>query len=151
MHGNTSSWPTPGSALWGKPMTHMPDVRRTAFAARDLIPCTVVGAIPIAATPKAGAGPDVCAVETGSFFGVTSADSESLAPFRGLAQAFLHHPNGTSGSASRVDSQVAGPSHDNEIDPWLQQPLRSKVSVLTPEQHACSPRRGEEEEEEDRF
>ena len=39
---------------------------------------------------KAGAWPDVGAVETGRFLGVTSDDSEPAATFCGLAQAFPH-------------------------------------------------------------
>ena len=40
---------TAGSALWGKPIavhaTHVPDLGHTASAARDLMPCTVEGAL----------------------------------------------------------------------------------------------------------
>ena len=84
---------------------------------------------------KAGARPDVGAVESGSFLGVTTDDTESFATFRCLAEAFSHHANSTSGGSSRIDSQVAGFSCDTEMDPQLQQPLfEVGVSVLTSEQ-----------------
>ena len=101
-----------GRALRGNPkatldVTHLPDLGHTASAARDLVPCMVDGAIPIPA--KAGARPDAGVVESGSFLGVTTDDSESLAAFRSLC------------ASSRGDSQVAGPSRDAEVDAKFQQ------------------------------
>ena len=63
---------------------------------------------------------DVGAVDSGSFLGVTTDDSESCASFRGLAQAFSHHTNSTSCASFPVDSQVTGPSGDTEVHPKFQ-------------------------------
>ena len=79
-------------------VTHLPDLGHTACAARDL-----------------------------SFLRVTTDYSESLATFRSLAQ-FSHHTDSPSSASSRVDSQVAGPSRDAEVDPKFQQTSAKKSS-----------------------
>ena len=90
--------------------------------------------MPMPAAPKAGVRPDVGAVESGSSRGVPTDDSESFALFRGLTQAFPYNSNRTSSSASHVDSQVAGPSVDADMDPKFQQPPWKKILILTSEQ-----------------
>ena len=113
-HRLTHSIPacTAGSTLWSKPaampdVTRLPDLGHTASAPRDLIPCMVEGAIPMPAAPKLDHGQVLVSVESGSFLGVTTDDSESFASFRGLARAFSHHTN----SASCASSLCRLPGH----------------------------------------
>ena len=73
------------------------------------------------AAPEAEARPDVGAVETGSFFGVTTNDSESLATSRRRTSVF-------SSRQQHVQRPLQGrlPGRGS---------LRSEVSVFTSEQH----------------
>ena len=83
---------------------------------------------------KASAWPDVGTVESGSFLGVTTDDSEPFATFRSLAQAFSHHTNSTSCASSRVSTPR---SRVRLVTPkWIpssSRPLRRRGSVSTSE------------------